>query len=274
MKDKTNTTQSGQDMLSNIAQFLPSILQTINAGAPDAAKAQLASDQAYNPGYMQLTNDLYKQYGPQLAATGNQINQQNAIAGAQTDNLLANGVGRDNVTAAMGLDKLVDPEFYANRALVGQKQQDLLNAVDPTRLTNGELENASRGLGRTGQTFLPGGISAAASAGTFGSALAGKQDRFSQYLTQASNGLNQLRSGMNGFAIATQKPQQANQGQNLFGLTQGTGNQAYNVAGNYMGGVQGNQQKQYMSALDRDSKAFQLGSSAIGSIAGGVMGGI
>jgi hypothetical protein len=274
MKDKTNTVQSGQDMMSNIIQFLPGILKSINSGATDTAKAQLSADQAYNPGYMQLTSDLYKQYGPQLAATGNQINEQNAIAGAQTDNLLANGIGRDNVTAALGLDRLIDPEFYANRALIGQKQQDLLNSVDPTRMTNGELENTARGLGRTGQTFLPGGMGVAASAGQFGSALAGKQDRFSQYLAQASQGLNQLRSGMNGFAIATQKPQQQNQGQGLFGLTQGTGNQAYNVGSSLMGSTSANQQKQYLSALERDKQGMQLGGSAIGSIAGGIMGGI
>ena len=274
MKDKTNTVQSGQDMMSNIIQFLPGILKSINSGTTETAKAQLSADQAYNPGYMQLTNDLYKQYGPQLAATGNQINQQNAIAGSETDNLLANGVGRDNVTAALGLDKLIDPEFYSNRALIGQKQQDLLNSVDPTRMTSGELENTARGLGRTGQTFLPGGMAAAASAGQFGSALAGKQDRFSQYLAQASQGLNQLRSGMNGFAIATQKPQQQNQGQSLFGLTQGTGNQAYGVGSGLMGTTSANQQNQYMSALDRTNKAISTGGSLIGGIAGGVMGGI
>ena len=64
MNAQTSTGKSGEDLVYNIEDKLPRILSAINAQAPAAASAQLAADQAYNPGYMQLTTDLYKQYAP------------------------------------------------------------------------------------------------------------------------------------------------------------------------------------------------------------------
>lgn len=270
MQPKTNTVQSGQDMLSNVSEKLPGILSALNAQAVPAAQAQLAADQAYNPGYMELMTNLYKMYGPQLNEIGSQVDRQNAFAGAQTDADLMAGVGGQNVMAADSLQRQLDPEFYSNRALIGSKQSDLLNSVDPTRLTGGELENVSRGLGRTGQTFLPGGMSGAASAMQFGNALAGKQDRFASYLNSAQQGLNSMKSGLNGFGIGTNKPMTSNTGQNLFGMTQGSGNQAYQTGNNFMSGTFENQKKQYEGALDRTGKVMSMGGNVIGGIMSGI----
>ncbi len=272
MNAQTSTGKSGEDLVYNLEDKLPRVLQAINQQAPDAARAQLAADQAYNPGYLQLTTDLYKQYAPQLNQIGNEINRANTLYDANTDQQLMAGVGGQNARSALALQRELDPQFYANQDLIGNKQQALLNSVDPSRLTTGELENVSRGLGRSGQSFLPGGLNAASSAMTFGNALAGKQDRFSSYLSQASNGLSALRSGVDGFGVATKKPTQANQGNNLFGLTQGTGNQAYTTGNNFMSGVFGNQQKQYESALDKSGKVIGMTGQGIGAIAGAIGG--
>jgi hypothetical protein len=222
---------------------------------------------------MQLQTDLYRTYGPQLNQIGNEINRGNAAYEAGTDASLLNGVGGQNALSALALQKQLDPSFYANQALIGQKQQDLLNAVNPSALSAGESESVARGLGRTGQTFLPGGLNAATSAMTFGDALGQKQNRFAQYLSSAQQGLSSLRSGVDGYGIATKRPGVANQGANLFtGVQQGKGDQAYNTANNFMSGTFGNQQTQYKSALDKTQQAGQIGGSWLGSIAGAFAG--
>lgn len=270
MNASTSTGKSGEDMVYNIEDKLPRILSAINAQAPAAAKAQLAADQAYNPGFMQLQTDLYRTYGPQLNQIGNELARGDAMYNAQTDLDLQRGVGGDNARMALALQRELDPNFYATQDLAGAKQRDLLNAVDPSRLTRGELENQARGLGRTGQTFLPGGLSAAASAQNFGNALGQKQDRFSQYLAQAQQGLSSLRSGLSGFDIATKRPG-TNTGANLFtGVQQGSGDQAYNTGNNFMSGVFGNQQKQYESALGKSGSVMGMAGKGIGAIASAI----
>lgn len=223
-----------------------------------------------------IQTELYRQYGPQLNKIASDIDRQNAMAGAQTDADLANGVGGQNVLAADRLQRTLDPEFYQNRAQIGAGQSALLSSVDPTRMTGGELENVARGLGRSGQSLIPGNAGALNSAFNFGNALSAKQDRYSQYLAQASAGLNSLRSGMSGFGIATNKPIGQNAGQGIFGngFQQGAGQQAYQTGNNLMSGVFGNQQRQYESALDKSGKVIGMAGKGIGAIAGGVMGGI
>jgi hypothetical protein len=140
------------------------------------------------------------------------------------------------VTGADRLNRILDPEFYTNRAEVSQGISKALAGQDPNKLTPAELEAVSRGVARTGGSVNPNStVNTAANAMTFGQALQQKQQLYNNTLGTAAGALPATRTGVNAFEIATRRALTPNTGDAKFtGVQQNTGQNAWNTGNQFM----------------------------------------
>ena len=134
----------------------------------------------------------------------------------------------------------------------------------------------SRGLGQRGFTNPGSAIDTAENAQLFGQASRARAMDFGNVIAQTANMLNPL--AMSGIEVATRRPLQSNMGTNqLQQANQEGGNQAYSFGNNMWSGMQG-YQNQYLAkskdTLDQIQQGTKIAGDMIGSVAGGVMGGI
>ena len=229
--------QSGYESMGSILQSLkdyyPDTAKAINSTLVPTAKAQLEADQSVSPGYAQLNLDLYKNYGPEAARTAAQIDDITQQAASDRELKLAQGTGRQLVTEADLAQKKLDPEFYKQReALSGSMSKYLTNA-DPS-LTENEREEMRRGMGST-----PGNpdsaIDTAINAGRFGEKFNQKNQAFGQAIGTVAAALPNMRSGINGFEVATRRALNSNTGDARVGsASTNAGNNTYGMASNFM----------------------------------------
>lgn len=207
---------------------------------PAVNYAQMMESLRYNIGpLLQAYQSATRQQAPLNAATDQQIfntvGRQNAQTGASIDNALLRGTGGQNVSKTIELDRLANPEFYATRELASRKQADLLNGMDPNKLSGSESAELERFLNQDSQASGTAGTgsntAAIGGALTFGSALAGKKSHFANTLNQANNFLNSSKSGIDVFKVATNKS--SNSG--MFPGTSQIGQQAAGLSGQGMG---------------------------------------
>jgi len=241
------TQESMAQVLQAYSTYLPKVAQAAIGQIGPTEQAKLASSQAVSPGYSQLQADLFKQFGPQLAETGNQINAQNAQASAASDLSVLQGPGRDLVTSADALSRELNPGFYTARDEVGGGISKLLGGMDPNKLTSAELENQSRGLSRIGATSAAGNpsmTSALANAGTFGDALSKKRSDYMGALQTATGGIGALAPTSDVLQTAVGRSSAMNTGADKFmGAKENTGQDAFSMAGNFMNTVAGTNQQ-------------------------------
>lgn len=156
-----------------MSQLAPQMAANMAPAIGTIANEQLRAAQRVSPAYAKLQMDLLNTYGPQIAA------------------------------AELEQNKIADPEYYALRELESGKTFDLLNAMDPTRLSGSEQAEVERGLNRmnvnTGTANAPSQLNTVKNAMTFGSALQDKQGRFAQALGTATGALPNFKSDINKF---------------------------------------------------------------------------
>jgi len=273
-----------------LSDLSPYLNQATASGTLSDANAQLAASQMTSPGYAQLMTNLYNTYGPQLNAIGNQIQNQNALAQAQTTNDVLNGPGAQTVQQALALQQQVDPNFYATQnANAGAVQKLLQTTQDQLGggLSNTENAEIQKGLAlqnaRAGTSNAPSQTNAVSNAMQFGNAGYQRKQQalsnFSNAITQANSFLPQSKSGLDAFQIATGRSSQANPGQSntgnsLFpGTSSTSSNNAYGLAGNLLGGMQQTDLQQMAQNFTAQQNSFgnQFSKSA-GSALGGLAG--
>lgn len=184
---------------------------------PGLAQSELDAARQVSPGYAALQNELLKTYGPDAIKTGTELSKLQAMGDAQTGADVLKGPGKDLATGLLDVSKMVDPEFYGLRETLGKGATSLVSGMDPNRLTESELSNVERGLGRMNPAGLPqGGTKAIENASVFGDALTSKRNNFANALSTAAGVAPQLRSGIDVFQAATGRSAYPNLGATQF----------------------------------------------------------
>jgi hypothetical protein len=242
---------AGTNVLRTIGAQGPAALNAFSADQTNIAQNQLAADQAVSPGYAQLNYNILSQYGPQMAALGNQLSSQMALGGNQAiANAAGSPAGQQMVSLADQYQKQLDPNAYAVRNAAGQGLTSLIGAMDPTKLSGSELANVQRGIAQQPGALTPSATNTVQNAMTFGNALQQKQANYANIVGQATSAIPNLASGLNGFGLATAGVNRSNPGLSAYqGPTQNAGGgllQAgmQTMAGAASGAFQQGQQKQ------------------------------
>src|SRR5437879_5130620 len=151
--------QSGTGLSSSVIQTvmgnLPQYMNLLNQQLKPQAQSELDTAKAVSPGYQELLTNLYKQYGPELAKTGSAIDAISRKGAAQTDVDLLKGAGGESARNLQGLDKSLNPEYYATRSAAAGKLGDLLGSINLNN-ANPEAERlVSQESARSGNLSTP-----------------------------------------------------------------------------------------------------------------------
>ncbi len=206
--------ETTEQMLKALAQYAPDAIAAINRTAPTTAQTQLDTQRQVAPGYAELQNQVYRDYGPEANRIGNEINRANQLAATQTESDVIEGPGRKLVGQADELQRQLDPEFYLSRASIGKGINDFLRDYDPNKLSGSEIENIRRGIASTGGNVSDSALNTLKNAQTFGDRGTERWKNFGDALMKASAVMPSLKSGISGFEVATRRPLQSNSGEN------------------------------------------------------------
>lgn len=224
------------DVLKAMEGLLPGVIRAISKEQMGVAKTQAEVDAAVSPIYANTQAELYDTAGRRINKIGREIETENQMAASAREKQIADTYGADLVGAADRLNKILDPQFYANREEVSQGISKALAGQDPNKLTAAEVEALSRGVARMGGKANPNStVNTAANAMTFGQALQQKQALYNQTLGTAAGSMPALRSGVNAFEIATRRALTPNTGDARFmGVQQNTGQNAWQTGNQFM----------------------------------------
>lgn len=222
-------------VLKSMQGNLPGVYQVMMDWQPKIADVQARTDAAVSPIYADTQVQLYDTAGRELNRIGNEIEMQNQLASSEREKAIATGTGRDLVTAANELNRLMDPEFYKMREGVAAGADKLLGSMDPTKLSGSERAEVERGLARMGSVNPESAANTVANATQFGSALQQKQQAFSNVLAQIAGSIPATRTGVNAFEIATKRALTPNAGNaNFVGVQSNTGQNSWETGNNFM----------------------------------------
>lgn len=266
--------------IKTIQDLLPYLTNAINAQQLPTELTNLQTSQITSPAYAQLMTDLYNNYGPQLNAIGNEIQNRNAMAQAQTEQDVINGPGKGLVNSAYDLSQKFDKPWYDSRDAAAGRLQDLLKSIDLSgKLSGSENNEIEQSLARQGvqrgTQNAPSASDTVANAMTFGKAgYARKQQatsNLSDAISKASAFLPSAKSGVDVFQVATGRSSMPNPGNSLFpGISSPSNNNAFGLAGSLLGTTnsQINNQMQINSQKKDWLDQFNQLSSGIGNLVG------
>lgn len=221
---------------------------------PDSLK-DLEASELTSPRYAQLNYDVTSKYAPMLADVENKISQTRKLSDAAGDLAVVKGPGRDLAKEATALGRdVIDPEFFANRAAIGNKQVELINSLDPNKLSGGEQAEVERSVNadaaRSGNVGNNVGINAVGNAMHFGNALNKKRESIGAILNKATEGIQNMRSGIDYFGRAQTNAPYTGNFQPVAQPNQNTANTANNLLNN---ATKVGMQEQDINANRRDS---------------------
>lgn len=272
--------ESMGDILVAMQKHFPSMSQQVRDQYEPNADAELNLVRKYSPEFAEAQYDNMNTWGRKLAELGRDLGREEQIGAAKTEADVAEGEGKRLNKAAKDLQMEQDPEFYQQREAQAKSLDKLDAAMDPTKLTPGEEEAISRGIGRT-MYSVPSASGATRAAMTFGDRLAKKRAEYGSFINTRTAALPAMKSGIEGFNAATRRSVVPNVGLgNYTGLQQPGQAQSNSTFGQFMQpatqAMSINMQKQ---ASDWDKYKAGVGAvgdtlGVVGKIAGGVMGGM
>lgn len=222
-----------QKLLPTLLQYFPQFQQAINAQAPGAAQANLNAEQQVSAPTNELEQQLFQEFGPQLAATGLQIGQQEQEGQAGANAAVANSTqGQDALTAAINADMKANPQFYSTRSATGTGLNTLLGA-DTAAIGNPLGQTVTRAIsqGLTQQNNQTGTVNIPSQEQTTANAMAYGQAGYNQQ-EQAKSDLGNAISSATSFLPASQSGVGGATGWNI---ATGGSNTATNSANNAVG---------------------------------------
>jgi len=268
--DNVKSEGTGESVRS-MAKYLPKLLQATSENVGPYEQALVNARGNIDPQNLALDESLARYFMPRFSQIGSDIQRQEAMNTANTELGVLSGPGAAMVREGNALNREVDPEYYATRAVGAQKLTDLLNGQDPNRLTGAEMANVERGLNRTNMTNgtlnVPASGSAIKNAMTFGSALDTKRNTLLNTINAVPQNLAAMKSGFDAFQVATGRP---SYGANPTTGQYATGRQGFgqNVSGMGMGLLgeagQNVRQTQQLNAQKKDG--FDKFSQVMGSL--------
>jgi hypothetical protein len=261
-------------MLQSLAQYGPDAIRAITDVGPYVGQAEQNLNNQLAPQAAALQTKIYGDYGPQINAIGANINRANQLAASQTEAELAGGPGRQLVSEADALQRQLDPEYYANRATIGNAVNAYLSSMSPSTLTPTELEQINRGISARQGNIPDSALSTIRNAQTFGNALQQKQQNFGNAIATASSALPGLKSGISGFEVATQRPLISNSGDARLSSPTAISptsamDQNFGFANNILSNIGANQR----TSINKQKDIFDMVNSAtssFGNVASGI----
>ena len=255
--------ESMDSVLKAMQENMPGVIRAITKEQPYVAGVQAETDAAVSPIYAKSQRDLYDTYGRDINRIGAEIETDNQLAASEREKKIAQQSGGDLVKLADEFQRMLDPEFYAGRKVVGDAQNRLINSMDPTQLSPTERAEVERAIGRSGAVNPNDAQGTVANAAQFGTALAQKQANFGNVVNQVAQTLPATRSGMSGFEIATRRALGPNSGDAKFTGTQQntgqnawqTGNNVFNQAANLQA-IKNQKSKDTMDMVLQGTQAF------------------
>jgi hypothetical protein len=242
--DIPSTQESASDLFSAIYNYYPKLAEVYRDQALPTAQTELGVSQAVSPAYQQLMNDMYKQFGPQLAQTGQQIDRSNRLAAGQTDVDLLNTSGRQLANTYQDIDKGLNPEYYQVRANEANRIQDLLGSIN----LNDANPEAERLVGqenaRTGNLNNTSATGTVANALSFGSELDKRRNALNTAINSATNFLQPANnsSNFNPATTALSRPTSSTGASEFAGVDKTAGQSAVTSGQNFtnqLAGLQG-----------------------------------
>lgn len=212
MGGDTPKPESMRSILDSLAVYAPRAIQAISETTPATAQKELEVAQLTSPGYAALQNQIYRDYGPEANRLGAEFARANTLAAVQAEADAAAGPGRSLVTQADELQRQLDPEYYADRKIVGDAISKYLGSYSPTELTGSEIAQINRGIAANEGPMTPSALRTVKNAQTFGDAATNRWKNFGEAVVGASSALPSLRSGISGFEVATRRPLTSNTG--------------------------------------------------------------
>jgi hypothetical protein len=215
MGDQSTETGGSQsrDVLDAIFNNYPSIYQTLLGQVLPTERTTYGARHELAPKYANLANRL------EGIASRGELNR-------------LKGVGAESWRQAESLARESDPEYYATRANIAAKLEELMN----TGLTSNEVEGISRGMARqniaTGSQYNPSNQSTISNAMTFGNAA---RDRLGSALGSAIGSMSGMRTTDAGtiFNTASGRARGISAGWSNPGMV--SSDTAMGLGGNYLG---------------------------------------
>lgn len=265
--ENVTTGESMNDILQAMQKNLPGLSQVQAENLPTIERALFNITRELAPQYSQVQTDIYKQQAPELAATGQDIQDMIRQRTAETEAGLLREPGQDVARGIYDIQGILEPEYQPTAAAAGQVARDLL------QFGPNEQRSIEQAMSRTSPNYAPSASSDIANALRFAET---RRGMLGQALQQATQTLPQLRSGYDPLLAATGRPSQ-NLGlgnflgsQNLGQSGLGFGQQAFGAATDLQ--KQYNQQQfQMPTAWDRAMQGSQIFKN-VGSGVGGIMG--
>lgn len=227
--------ESAASSMQAMVNALPQYFQNLNPQLTPYAQAQAGAAQAVSPQLAQLQADIYRQTGPQLAETSQQIDQANKLAGAQGDLATIQGPGGQSALALQEVSKQLDPEFYNVRAAAGNNLMQLLQPGLSPAEEEAVARSVMKGNVARGWDNVPSATSTVSNAMQFGNAA---RERQLQGVQAASSFLPQSRSNFDPAQIALGRPS-INTGDSKFMGVQQPDNTVASSTGNLFNQISG-----------------------------------
>lgn len=204
--------QTTSQMYNNYLNYLPGMSNASNAQLMPTSQAQLQSELATTPIQNAFNLQQLQQYGLPTAQANQQVQNSNALAGAQTNLNTLNGAGGQAAMTASNLQRATNPN-YANVAdASANKTAGLLNSFSLNGLSPGEYNATERSLNQSnavsGNLGLNNGMNTISNAMNFGGAFNNKIGQLNNILGTAAGTGNMLaNNGINSTSVALGQPQ-------------------------------------------------------------------
>ena len=219
--------QATPAQIATLSKTLPDLLKAYGANALPYEQALLNTSKVIDPQKLQETLKNYLTYGPTFSGIQSDELRRQALANANIDLAVTTGPGRDLTKEVLASQKLIDPEYFQNRAYVAARSRELADSIGINEPTGSEMAETERqllriaGPDRSNSRLL-------SAANVFGDRSLQRKDTLSRALANITGSLPALRSGIDAFQIGSAKPSGGNL--NTFGLNSTAGNLGANVS--------------------------------------------
>ncbi len=186
MGDYTGTGQVSGDIFDSLGRYAPQAIRAIAGELPGLANTELGIDQAMIDPY----NELYR---------------KGQLSSANTEADVVAGPGQRLVGSADTYQRQLDPEYYNSRGVISDSIGKYLGGYNPNALSPTEVSEISRGINATTGPTTPSSMNTVKNAQVFGKAGENRWQNFGDAITKASTALPGLKSGLNGFNIASSR---------------------------------------------------------------------
>lgn len=260
--------ESTAETMAALTQYLPGYMKVLNQEVLPQSLAELEAAQNISPKYQRLVTDLYKQFAPELAQTGSEVDRTTRLNTAKTDAEILAGSGKDLAKAYTEIDREQNPEYYDVRAKAASSLSDVLNSLN---LSNPDPEAerlVAQESQRTGAASVPSNASTVANAMNFGSIKQGRISNLTNAINSASAFLQPASNAQFNPATAALNRPVSSAGTSQFGGITNPNQTAYNQGSNLMGTIAGFQSQandinaNRRDVLDRVNESV----SAVGSL--------